>query len=234
MNKDNSKISIIIPVLNEEAHIGHLVSYIRENSRAENIGEILVVDGGSVDNTVSIAKSVGAKVLPSEKGRAKQMNFGAKFARGNILYFLHADTFPPKHFDQYIIDSVSKNQAAGCFQMRFDSNNLLLRFFAWFTKYNHRICRGGDQSLFITQGLFKKTNGFNEDYMVFEDNEFIGRLYQFTNFKIVPHHVKTSARKYKKTGIVKLQYHFGVIHLKNYLGAGPEKLYDYYKRKISA
>ncbi len=233
MKKDNPTISIIIPVLNEEAHIGELIAYLTANSSVNTIAEILVVDGGSTDNTIFIAENIGAIVLHSEKGRAKQMNFGAEKATGKILYFLHADTFPPKDFDRHIINAISSNQEAGCFQMRFDSDNWALQFFAWFTRYNHKICRGGDQSLFISKELFKKTKGFNEDYIVFEDNEFISRLYQKTNFKILPYHVKTSARKYRKLGVFKLQYYFGVIHIKNYLGAGPDKLYDYYKRKIA-
>ena len=233
MKKDNPTISIIIPVLNEEAHIGELIDYLTSNSSVNNIAEILVVDGGSTDHTILVAENIGAIVLHSEKGRAKQMNFGAEKAAGKILYFLHADTFPPKDFDRHIINAISSNQEAGCFQMRFDSDNWALQFFAWFTRYNHKICRGGDQSLFISKELFKKTKGFNEDYIVFEDNEFISRLYQKTNFKILPYHVKTSARKYRKLGVFKLQYYFGVIHLKNYLGAGPDKLYDYYKRKIA-
>lgn len=232
MKKDNATISIIIPVLNEEDHIGVLIDYLRKNSSEKRISEILVVDGGSQDRTIACAENAGATVLQTTKGRAKQMNHGANVAIGDILYFLHADTFPPKDFDQHITTAISGNHESGCFQMRFDSTHWVLRFFAWFTKYNHKICRGGDQSLFITKELFRGTKGFNEDYMVFEDNEFIGRLYRKTDFKILPQHVKTSARKYKEHGVIRLQYHFGVIHLKNYLGAGPEQLYDYYKRKI--
>jgi rSAM/selenodomain-associated transferase 2 len=233
MKRDNLKISIIIPTLNEEVQIGELITYLYGNSTSKNIAEILVIDGGSKDNTLSIAKKTGATVYMSERGRAKQMNYGVRMAKGEILYFLHADTFPSRHFDQYIINAMTNKHEAGCFQMKFDSKNRALQFFAWFTRYNHMLCRGGDQSLFISKELFNKTNGFNEDYIVFEDNEFISRIYQKTNFKILPYHVKTSARKYRKLGVFKLQYHFGVIHLKNYLGAGPDKLYDYYKRKIT-
>lgn len=233
MKNKKPQISIIIPVLNEEIHIGMLITYLKENSNPKNIKETLVVDGGSIDNTVKVLKEYEVTVLHSEKGRAKQMNLGAKKAKGDILYFLHADTFPPKNFDDHIINGISKKKAAGCFQMKFDSDNFILQFFAWFTRYNYKICRGGDQSLFILKEVFDQTQGFNEDYLVFEDNEFIGRLYQKTNFSILPQYVKTSARKYRKNGVVKLQYHFGVIHLKSYFGASPDKLYEYYKRKIA-
>ncbi len=233
MKKSNKTITIIIPVLNEEKHIGKLLVYLKENSTPSQIAEVLVVDGHSSDQTVQIARNAGATVFQAPKGRAKQMNYGAKKAKGDILYFLHADTFPPKDFDNHIISALSQNHRSGCFQMRFDSNSILLRFFAWFTRFNHKICRGGDQSLFITKELFDRIEGYNEDYWIFEDNEMIGRIYQKTDFKILPHPVETSARKYQKNGVLKLQYHFGVIHLKNFLGAGPEKLHDYYKRKIS-
>lgn len=232
MRKESPKISIIIPTLNEAIRIAPLLTYLQENSSVKNIREILVVDGGSTDDTLEIASDFGAIPFQSEKGRAKQMNFGALKAKGKILYFLHADTLPPKDFDSFILASVGNGHEAGCFRMRFDTSDWFLSLFSWFSRINHKICRGGDQSLYVTRRLFKNIKGFNEDYVIFEDSEFIGRLYKNTVFKVLPQRVVTSARKYKQNGAVKLQYHFGVIHLKNILGAGPEELYEYYKRKI--
>ncbi len=232
MKQNNPQISIIIPVYNEEAAIATILTYLKKNSNPSNIKEVLVVNGESSDQTASIAKKLDATVLHSPKGRARQMNLGAKHASGELLYFLHADTLPPQHFDMSILEAYHKGAKAGCFQMKFDSNSLFLNFFAWFSRFNHKMCRGGDQSLFITKKHFKKLNGFNEDYVVFEDNEFIGRIYKEGSFKVLSRPVKTSARRYEKRGAIALQYHFGVIHLKNYFGASPEQLYDYYKRKI--
>ncbi|TMM59462.1 glycosyltransferase [Maribacter algarum] len=232
MKPNNPRISIIIPVLNEATSIAKILRYLKSNSSSENIKEIIVVDGGSSDNTVNIAFNQNVSVLHSKKGRAKQMNFGAQNATGEILYFLHVDTLPPRNFDQSIIDTVQLKKEVGCFQMKFDSKSRFLAFFAWFTRINIKLCRGGDQSLFITKKLFAEAKGFNEDYIVFEDNEFINRIYTMTSFTVLTRHVKTSARRYEERGEVALQYHFGMIHLKNYLGAGPEQLYDYYKRKI--
>lgn len=234
MNHDKSNsISIIIPVLNEAGTIDSLLWYLKENTSSKNIKEIIVVDGGSTDHTVARAKAYDVKVLRSKKGRSRQMNYGARAAIGDILYFLHADTLPPKNFDESILNSIGEGSQAGCFRMKFDSASKFLRFFAWCSRLNYKICRGGDQSLFISRQLFEKSGGFNEDYVVYEDNEFTDRLYKLVDFRILPRHVITSARRYEVKGEVRLQYHFGMIHIKNYLGAGPEQLYDYYKRKIA-
>ncbi len=233
MKVQNPQISIIIPVLNEEKCIERVIRFLKRNSDRKNIKEILVIDGGSSDSTVEIASGLGVHTVQAPKGRAKQLNIGAKIAQGEILYFLHVDTLPPKDFDASILSAIHTDDAAGCFRMKFDSQSKFLAFFAWFTKLNFKVCRGGDQSLFITKTLFEKAGGFNENYTVYEDIEFTDRLYNFVDFKILPRHVITSARRYEERGKVALQYHFGMIHLKNYLGAGPEELYEYYKRKIA-
>lgn len=233
MKQNNPQISIIIPVFNEAKTIAQQLSYLKEISSPSNIAEIIVVDGGSDDTTTQIASKEDVVLVHSEKGRAKQMNAGVQKASGDILYFLHVDTVPPIGFDTSIIKAFNAGSKTGCFQMKFDSDSTFLKFFAWFTRINSKLCRGGDQSLYISKSLFEKSGGYNEDYFIYEDNELINRLYDLTDFTVLPQTVKTSARKYKQLGVFKLQYHFAVIHMKKILGAGPEQLYDYYKRKIA-
>ena len=228
-----SKISIIIPVLNEEIYIGKLLKHVINNSTKNNIAEIIVVDGGSTDETKNIVIQFKEVILiDSKKGRAKQMNFGAKYATANILYFLHADSFPPKHFDDLIINEVKNGNEAGCFKMCFDSNHWWLKLAGWFTKFNWRICRGGDQSQFITKTLFDEIGGFNERYIIYEDNILINELYARKQFVVINKTLKTSARLYKKHGVWKLQYHYWLVYLKSWLGADANKLYTYYKKNI--
>ncbi|TKD60985.1 TIGR04283 family arsenosugar biosynthesis glycosyltransferase [Flavobacterium sp. ASW18X] len=228
------EISIIIPTLNEEVGIGSLLNWLTTNASPLITTEIILVDGGSTDRTIPIAKNYTANIVHSDKGRAKQMNAGAAHAKGNILYFLHADTFPEKDYDSIISNAITKDCKAGCFRMRFDTTNPILQFFAWLTRFNLLICRGGDQSLFITKTLFNQLNGFDERYTIYEDSEFIKRIYQQARFKVLPNYVTTSSRRYKETGWLQTQYYFGIIHLKNRLGAPPQELYGYYQRKFGA
>ncbi len=227
-------LSIIIPILNEEENIGKLLGHLIENSSKENISEIIVVDGGSSDNSESIVKQFEqVTFLKSEKGRAKQMNTGAKNAKGNIFYFLHADSCPPKHFDQLIIDEVKIGNLAGCFKMKFDSNHWWLKLASWFTQYRWRACRGGDQSQFITKNLFKSLGGFDERFTVYEDNDLINKLYVLNQFVVIQQWITTSARRYETNGVWKLQYHFWMIYIKKWFGASSDELFGYYKKYIN-
>lgn len=228
------QISIIIPVYNEVARIGVLIDYLKQNASTENIADLIVVDGGSTDGSQnSIAKLENTALIPSKKGRAKQMNCGAKQATGNILYFLHADSFPPKHFDQYIIKAVENNNSAGCFIMRFNSKHWWLKLAGFLTQLPFKSCRGGDQSLFVTKSLFNTIGGFDESYTIYEDNDFISKLYARKQFVVIKKWLTTSARHYNSHGVWRLQYHFGVIHLKKWLGASPDKLHAYYLKHVN-
>lgn len=227
-------ISIIIPILNEEATIGKLLNHLFENSSKENIADLIVVDGGSTDHSESIIKKFqNVTFLKSDKGRAKQMNIGAKNAKGNILYFLHADSFPPKHFDQLIINEVENGNLAGCFKMKFDSNHWWLKLAGWLTHFRWRACRGGDQSQFITKKLFNTIGGFDERFVVYEDNDLINKLYAINQFVVIQQWLTTSARRYEHNGVWKLQYHFWMIYMKKWFGASADELYGYYKKHIA-
>ncbi|VXA93047.1 Glycosyl transferase family 2 [Flavobacterium sp. 9AF] len=227
-------ISIIIPVLNEQEQIIKTINHLRVNSQKDNVKEIIIVDGGSTDNTLLLlSKYKDCTVLISEKGRAKQLNFGANFATGKVLYFLHCDSLPPKNFDQLIVEAVSKEYLSGCFRMRFDSNHLLLKISQWFTRFNVKYFRGGDQSLFVTKELFDEISGFNEKYTVYEDNELIYRLYEKSNFKVIQKDITTSSRRYKQNGTWKLQFHFMIIHLLYHLKIyNQDQVLKYYRRNI--
>ena len=232
--KSNAKpdISVIIPVLNEEENLRKLIPYLLSKASYPQQLEIIVVDGGSSDNSVTTATSLGASVLSSAMGRACQMNTGADSARGSILYFLHADSFPPDQFDRIILEALDHNSVAGCFRLQFESSSHFLRFFAWFSRFNFPLCRGGDQSLFIARELFDSLGGFDERYRVYEDNEFIGRIYRKAGFTVLPFRLSTSVRKYTLNGRLRLQYHFAVIHFLYFLGKGPEVLHNYYHKHI--
>jgi rSAM/selenodomain-associated transferase 2 len=228
-----SKISIIIPIYNEEEAIDKLLLYVEKNVSQSIPFEIIVVDGGSTDSSKKkVIEHKNVTLVTSEKGRAKQLNAGAKIATAEVLYFLHCDSFPPKSFDRFIMDQVQKGNGAGCFRMKFDYSHPVLQFSQWFTKINHISCRGGDQSLFVSKTLFNEIEGFNEDYIIYEDNEIISRLYHKKQFVVVPEDLITSARRYRENGVWRLQYHFAVIHLKRRLGHSAESMLNYYNKRI--
>ena len=231
-------ISIVIPVLNEASSIEKLLQHLIENVTPKNLAEITVVDGGSTDGTQRLVKKCIAEnattiqLISSEKGRAKQLNTGAKNATGSILYFLHADSFPPKNFDKLIISEVEKGNPAGCFRMQFDSNHWWLRLASWLTKFSWRACRGGDQSQFITRELFDEIGGYDESFIIYEDNILINELYERNTFVVINKKLTSSARLYREKGVWYVQYHFWTIYIKKWLGADADQLFAYYCKHL--
>jgi rSAM/selenodomain-associated transferase 2 len=226
------KISVIIPVLDEAHRLDALLTELLKRAVTDSLTEIIVVDGGSQDGSPEVAGRHGVRVLESPKGRARQMNAGAKAAKGELLYFLHADSLPPEGYDRWILKAMERGPQAGCFRLRFDPPHWFLDAFAWCTRINHPLCRGGDQSLFVPRSWFRICGGYDESFRIYEDNEFIGRLYRKFSFRVIPAYVTTSSRRYEREGIFRLQYHYSIIHLKRLLGASPEALYTYYRKHI--
>lgn len=229
-------ISIIIPTFEEEGQIGKLIRYLKTQvvHPHPGISEILVVDGNSSDRTVEEAEKAGARVITApKKGRACQMNEGAARAKGEVLYFLHADTFPPPTFAEDIQQVIFQKRLAGGFRLSFDDPHVILQLYGWFTRFDLDAFRYGDQSLFITKDLFEKIGGFDETLIVMEDNEIIGRIKRAAGYTIIPKNVITSARKYRDNGIIRLQLVFLLIFLMFHFGAGQKTLAGLYKRLIT-
>jgi len=225
-------ISIIIPTFNEADQIAQTISKIL-SANSRHIVEIIVVDGGSTDNTTSIADQYGAIVKQSiRKGRAAQMNFGASIAKYDILYFLHADSIPPHDFTLAIINAHDDGATSGCFRLQFDYDHWFLKANAWFTRFNVNAIRFGDQSLFVIKEIFQKAGGFREDLLMMEDQEIIRRLKKFGKFEILDKYVTTSARKYRDNGVYRMQGIFFQIWGLYYLGYPQDKLLQLHRKMI--
>jgi rSAM/selenodomain-associated transferase 2 len=199
-------ISIIIPTLNEADNIGKLVHYLRDNADAR-LAEIIVVDAQSSDNTEGVAVKAGAKVIQSViKGRAVQMNIGARAANSEILYFVHADCLPPKTYIDDIFKCINAEFSIGCYRYRFDSDHFLLKINGYFNRFDPLWCRGGDETLFITKEAFNHLKGFDEKYVIMEEYDFIKRARQVFSFKIIPKYAVVSARKYETNSWLRVQW----------------------------
>ncbi|WP_266204746.1 TIGR04283 family arsenosugar biosynthesis glycosyltransferase [Pontibacter kalidii] len=224
------RISIIIPTYNEADNIERLVRHLL---KAVPAPEVIVSDGGSTDATQLLAKEAGASVVQSSlKGRAPQMNAGAKAATGSILYFLHADTFPPADYQATILENCTPASGAGCFRLQFDDAHWFLSVNAWFTRFDVDSIRFGDQSLYIRRHYFEQIGGFRNDYVLLEDQEIISRIRKCTGFRVLSKAVTTSAQKYRENGIYRLQLIFSFIWFLYYLGLPQQKLVHIYNTLI--
>ena len=203
----NFLLSIIIPTLNEAENLAELLPDIQQKATGKAV-EIIVIDGGSSDQTIETARQLGAKTALSPRGgRAAQMNFGASLAQGNVFYFVHADGRLPAHFVEDIEQSLAAGYQAGCYRFRFNSKAFMLKINGFCTRFNALTFRGGDQTLFITRSLFDEISGFDEYYTIMEDYDIIRRIWDKNRklFKVIQKDVIVSARKYETNSWLRVQ-----------------------------
>lgn len=226
-------ISIIIPVLNEAENIRNTLVYLQEEV-GDSDREIIVVDGGSKDQTVAIAKSLDVIVIESVKpGRANQMNAGAAIATGDILLFLHADTKLPHDYANLIIKTLAKPKViAGAFELAIDSQQKSLRLIEAMVKMRSHwfSLPYGDQALFITRSTFEKIGGFPE-VAIMEDFVLVKQLKRQGKIAIAPAAVTTSSRRWEKLGVWQTTMINQLMILGYYLGISPDKLRKFYANR---
>ena len=198
-------LTVIIPTFNEATTIARLVKELRQHDPTGAV-EVLVVDADSPDGTAEAARRAGATVLRlPTPGRAAQMNYGARHAGGDVLYFVHADVGIHSDYVATIRAAVVQGYEAGCYRFRFDSKHPLLRINSYGTRFKGIMSRGGDQTLFVTRPLFERLGGFNERFVIMEDFEIIQRIRKIASFLIVPQDVIVSARKYETNSWLRVQ-----------------------------
>lgn len=225
-NYQSLMISIITPVLNEKQQ---LPGFLKQLSSLQGSFECLMVDGGSTDGSVEIIREhPEVKLLRSEKGRGRQMNVGAQNAKGEVLLFLHVDTFLPTNAINLIEESMLENNVVGgCFQLKFDVAHPLLAFISWFSRFNHSLFTYGDQALFVKRDEFMKAGMFRE-LQFMEDVEVQFRLRKRGKFIQLPEKVITSARRFLKNGIIR-QFLTDAFLVSLYrMGVSADRLKRYY------
>lgn len=218
-------IDIIIPTLNEASHLETLLSDLCDR---EGDARITIVDGGSTDGTWEIASRFSVRALRAPRGRASQMNAGARAAGGDILLFLHADTIlPPDAFRRVADTLADPDVAGGSFRLTFDRSDPWLAAYAFFSRINHPLFTYGDQALFVRREVFAKIGGFRE-MPILEDVEIQRRLRRAGRFVKLPQAVVTSARRFVQMGPVRQQLLNVALVALYHLGVAPARLKQLY------
>jgi rSAM/selenodomain-associated transferase 2 len=223
-----TRLSVVIPALNEAANLTRLLPALARDCPG---AEIIVVDGGSRDETAAVvARQPGARLVMSERGRARQMNAGARQAIGDVLLFLHADTWLPADAGAALDRALAEpGVVAGRFDVRFDNPRPVLRMVAWFMNTRSRasgICTG-DQAIFVRRADFEAVGGY-PDIPLMEDIELSRRLKRRGRLAALRLRVTTSARKWEREGPLRTIGLMWALRVLHFCGVAPARLHRWY------
>lgn len=196
------KTLIIVPVLNESAVLSQQLNEL-DVLRAMG-AQVLLVDGGSNDRTVQLARDAGFDVLESEHGRARQMNAGARAVQSDLLVFLHVDTYLPSDALYQIENHLNGKRGWGRFDVLIVGRSPWLKLISFCMNWRSRLTgiATGDQTFFMTREAFDKVNGFPEQPLM-EDIEMSKRLKRLSPPVCLPERVVTSGRRWDQNGVWK-------------------------------
>ena len=216
------KFSIIIPTLNEEKTIQSCLLALQS---LRNESEIIIVDGDSIDNTRILASPLADKVIISAKGRAKQMNNGARQAIGDVLIFLHADTCLPENALQLIQQEISRYGQWGRFDIQLSGNPFMLKVIAQMMNWRSRLTgiATGDQVIFVKRLVFEKAGQYPEINLM-EDIALCTALKKISPPICLKNKVISSGRRWEHNGIYKTILLMWSLRLRYFFGADPQTL----------
>jgi rSAM/selenodomain-associated transferase 2 len=216
--------SIVIPVLNEGSGI---VRCLEELQAFRELAELIVVDGGSDDQSAPLAQALCDRLIISSPGRACQMNAGAAAAQGDALLFLHADTMLPSL--PVFPDENVGDLSWGFYPVTFDSAKSRFRVLAWFMNQRSSLTgvATGDQAIFVSRELFNSLGGY-ADLRLMEDVELSKRLRDVSSPCVQRHPAKTSRRRWDQRGFVRTVLNMWAMRLAYVVGVSPDRLARYY------
>jgi rSAM/selenodomain-associated transferase 2 len=217
-----TKVAVVIPTLNEGRSIAATLDAV---SQVSGRVEVIVVDGGSDDDTREIASALGAKVITSERGRGAQKHRGTRAAQADVLWFLHADTVVPVDSVDLIIEALHDTRAvAGNFEVHFDGTGSAARFMTWLYPQLRRVgLFYGDSAIFVRREAYERVGGFMP-FPIFEDLDLIKRLRKQGGVVHLPAVVVTSPRRFEGCSFPLTFTRWAVLQLLYWLGAEPTAL----------
>ena len=217
-----TNISIIIPALNEAEAIRETLDAV---ARVGDEVEVIVVDGGSADGTAEVARAHGARVVTSAKGRGAQIHAGALAARGDVLWFLHADTLAPADPASCIALALADPRAiGGNFRIRFDGDSGAARFLTWlYPRLRLLGLAYGDSGIFVRRAAYERVGGF-KPYPIFEDLDLLRALWRQGRFVQAESCVVTSSRRFEGRSFALTFARWSLLQCLYWLGVSPHTL----------
>lgn len=224
-------ISVIIPVWREATNIRPLLVSLADWREAGH--ELIVVDGGSDDDTVSLARAGCNHLLLTSPGRATQMNAGARQATGAVLVFLHADTRLPPVAMERLAEFADSGYHWGRFDVRLSAQRPLFRVIAWFMNVRSRLTgiATGDQAIFVRRSVFDCLHGFAEQPLM-EDVELCRRLKRISGPYCINEPVVTDSRRWEQNGVWRSIWLMWRLRWRYWRGESPEVLAREYRSDV--